>query len=384
MNALRRLAVVTAAASFTVCSLAPLTIYADNVEYRYQINASSFVDFYDHIPADYLGTDGEFHDTYFELYEPLTGVTSAGFCYYPSGEAYNTGSFPMVWYYCTDYIYNDGTNNALWEVPKIIVHLNLHLSSCSFVRFGWCGYSEGMSGFYGLPYAAVEHYNYIDYFINTTAGSGTINLGATDSLSYPCKLYNNSGSGGVQSIAYTSDADFYITDITYSCSTRDSTGRVWLGLYLPFVSENTVLEERGLPENPEGTPVTTDLTGVITGDLVSNTTGYNANFDININAPDYNSKLDAIQSAINPNYDSSSIDDMHAAIQTGVSEENEVLEQASTVLTSLPDNLQFDPTVTSGAINPLNSFFNENIIGIMVFWVGTIAFISYILFGKWV
>lgn len=384
MKTLKRFAVVTAAALFTLSSLVPLTIYADNPATRYQIYAQEFTDYYDHIPASYLGFDGEYHSTYFDLYAPLANTTSSGMCYYPSGERYNTASMPMVWYYCTDEIYNVTQNNALWEVPKIIVHLNMHLSSCSYVTFGWSGYSEVMSGFYGLPYAAVEPYNYIDFFIDRPENSGTINLGATDSFSYPCKLYNNSGSGGIQTIASTNDDDIYITDITYSCSTRDSTGRVWLGLYLPYVSENTVLEERGLPPEPSDDPAFTDLTGVITGDLVSNTTGYSANFDININAPDYNSKLDAIQSAINPAYDSSSIDDMHAAIQTGVSEENELLGEASTALTSLPDSMEFDESLTSDAINPLNSFFNENIIGIMVFWVGTIAFLSYILFGKWV
>ena len=155
-------------------------------------------------------------------------------------------------------------------------------------------------------------------------------------------------------------------------------GQTNIFITLPLV--NSDYEDEPYPDPGPDIPAYVTVDGEASGSISENSSGgYDINYNYNIQVPDYNGVL-------NPslNGDQSSrmsgardtVDEYHTA-------EQGLLSEADDGLSSLPD-LEFDESLIEDAENPFSEFFGINIVGIMVFWVGAIAFISYVLFGKWV
>lgn len=177
--------------------------------------------------------------------------------------------------------------------------------------------------------------------------------------------YNDTGS----------QLDYLELSVNYGYT---ESGYTWLWITCPVI--NSDWEDPVYPNPDPDLPAYVNVDGEASGSISENSSGgYDINYNYNIQVPDYNGVL-------NPslNGDQSSrmgiardtVDEYHTA-------EEGLLSEADDALSSLPD-MEFDETLIEDAENPFSEFFGINIVGIMVFWVGAIAFISYILFGKWV
>lgn len=166
--------------------------------------------------------------------------------------------------------------------------------------------------------------------------------------------------------------DFYLGIAHYSCVSYDNSGYIQVGITCPAINSDYVFEGNdqipGIPDDSGGSGSASGTASGTYGDG-------SISLDIDVSVPDYSS-------LINPSYDSSRLDEMGVDISDYHSAESSLLDAANDGLSSVPD-LELDSDLIEDAYNPLQSFFGINIVGIMVFWVGAIAFISYILFGKW-
>lgn len=135
--------------------------------------------------------------------------------------------------------------------------------------------------------------------------------------------------------------------------------------------------------------VSGDISGTIT-DSSGNSSDLNipnVNLDVNIDVPDYSSKLDDLENAINPSLDSSQADIYNRFDSEG--------EEYNTLENSLLDNMasqidnmdsiafEFDPTYVEEA-EDFTPLFNYPLVMWMTNLVLIISLISFLIFGKWV
>lgn len=371
------------AAVIGACIIAPFSVSADNVNNRFVINADYWVDYYEDIHGIYLDREGNYQPITFHAYEAGTYSGAVTDMWYYNNIHYNPNGKALVNYVSDvtgDQVYND------YQQFKIILYPNIHFTDCSYFEFGISSLIyPNFQSFCTRPYEAVKPFNFFNYNILSINYSEKIYLAGEQGMIYPFNYNHSTSDLGYTGFygfgAYEYDTDIVIDEIDISAIMNTSGEPLYFSIFLPTVSENTVLESPYITPNPP----TTEMSGAVSGTIVSNSTGFDANFNFNVDTPDYNGKLDSIESAINPSYDSSGMDEMKNMVDSVADAENSLLISADNDLSSLPGDLDWDEELVEDAVgNPFETFFNENIIGIMVFWVGSIAFISYILFGKWV
>ena len=327
------------------------------------------------VAAQYLGADGEYH---------ATTATYAGVQYIyganMSGLASNDYNGRSVLWYTVPYP-NDSMTAYSFS-PVCILQPEIHLSNVTYVDFGFAFHLSNK--FLNVSYNTALPYTYMEYYYGT---SGTLYAaeGATGDLVGHLGSYQIIGSnyyGGNMKKLEGSANDFYLSNISGACGGTFNGGLLFgIGVCDLILNSDYVLEENAPPPSGGGgdTP-TFSGTGSINGTVSENSSGgYDVNYDINIDMPDYTPY-------INPDWDSAQeerVDGARENVDQYHTAEEGILSEADDALSSLPD-MEFDETLIEDAENPFSEFFGINIVGIMIMWVCVIAFISYILFGKWV
>lgn len=329
----------------------------------------------DTVSAQYLGSDGEYHATtasYLGI-QYISGANMQGL----TANNYNGRS--VLWYGVP---YPSDAMTAYSFSPVAIITPNIHLSNVTYCDFGFAFHLSNK--FLNVSYNSVLPYCYVDYYYGS-AGTLYAAEGATGNLVGHLGSYSIVGSnyyGGNMLVLEGSATDFYLSSISGACGGTYN-GQLVFGIAVcdMILNSDYILEENAPPPGGGGgdTPSFSG-TGSMHGTATENSDGgYDINYEINIEMPDYTPY-------INPDWNEAQADRVNSA-RANVDEyqtlEDDLLLEVDDNLSSLPD-MEFDDTLIEDGYNPFSEFFGINIVGIMVFWVGAIAFISYILFGKWV
>lgn len=270
-------------------------------------------------------------------------------------------------------------------LPVLQVDWNVHFSNVTYV--GYVGGTFVNTVFTTLSRSSLSQYNYLQ---SGSSSSGVVSLPGRSSDSSLAGLYRQSTVSSTYDCSgcfysYTGNAtDLYIGTQYFSNlrSVGSNSNKWYVMLSAPYINPDYVFEGNDPPPSIPDSSTTANGSG--SGTITENSSGgYDFSYNIEVEVPDYSAQFNDLESAINPDYDSSNLDRLSSNVDDYQTVEDSLLDLANDGLSSTPD-LEFDDSLIEDAYNPLDSFFGINIVGIMVFWVGCIAFISYILFGKWV
>lgn len=293
--------------------------------------------------------------------------------------------------------------NSTWALSYSgILDSYLNFSNVSYFDSGFIvdvGNSSNMT-IQDFTIGTLRQTNYFDY-----------NAGNTYDVSY---IEENTSSGGaaLANVQYSTFSNRYFSSFHLQLDSSDigssgivnigsltfsnerggsvATNRLQIGIVCPIINSDYVWEGSNPPNPPsqgDSVGVTGELTGDVTGTVGTDPVNMDINVDVNIDVPDYNSKLDDINSALNPSYDSSAVDDMQLAGSDYLSAEDSLMSDVDLdsnvgALDSAQDDYIFD----DGLIDDSEDFsplWDINLIGIMIFWVISISTISFVIFGKW-
>lgn len=267
-------------------------------------------------------------------------------------------------------------------LPVYIVDWNLHFSNVEYIGFETLTYVNNV--YFTLDWSYLSNYNSL---IAGSSSASLIPLAMSASSNNAGRTHvsgnwnNDDRFSGTWAFYEGNPTDYYIGSCQYS-NVYQGYSYDYVCISCPVINQGFHFVDRSEPPAPVDPPSPGDSSysgsGSGSGSIGSESSDGSRDFDFNFDfsIPDYSG-------AINPSYDSSVLDTMDSDISGYHADESALIDAANSGLDSLPD-LEFDSSLIDDAENPLQSFFGINIIGIMIFWVGAIAFISYILFGKWV
>lgn len=364
------------AAVIGACIIAPFSVSADTTTKQW--SASEWDSLFSVVTGQYLGSDLQYHSCEFRSvgassliqeniypgYQSFVGRTVVYYQAYVDSQS----NIPIQAYY----------NSAALYDSKFIMDFDFSFVDCNYCSIGFMSYcypDSEYQAFLGTNLTIFEETNtncwaYENNYIRTTP--------YTNNYTAPCQIREANHNrflctGGLAPISQ-SPGTIHFKQLDFALvGSNDSSGS-FIAIVLPITNVDAQIVLGG-DDSGDSTNVSGSLDGSITPDGSS---GYDVNVNVNVNIPDYHND-------INPSYDSSGMDEMKDMVDSVADAENSLLSSADNDLSSLPGDLEWDDDLVEEAVgNPFETFFNENIIGIMVFWVGSIAFISYILFGKWV
>lgn len=373
MKLLSKLAAVLASGVVAVSAVAPFTASAIDPADTITFTAQQWQSMIGNsISGYYLSTDGTFKPITLQ-YQAPTSVA------YTDIEGLSTTDYvgaTVIWYggyYPSDW---NGTETyyPLWSFD-----LNLHFGNVTYFR-GFTG--NVLSDF------LTQRYNVVP--VSTLKNYYDINLGQNVSdIVQLTGRRTDSTLGGLVHMQngytlsalyweeeYSNPTDLYIGTANYAVV--DASGSYcWIGFVCPTINSGYVYyghsEPPTPPTNPEYPPsvLTGEVSGVVTTDA-SGQTGIN--LDVNLEIP---------QETLN-SHQNDTRGEMSGAMSEYHQIEDSLLSGAVSDinLDSLPLE-EYDPEEFEDA-EPIFSFWNINLIAVMISWVGIISFISYILFGKWV
>lgn len=291
----------------------------------------------------------------------------------------------ICWYKCS--IPSDLYLSSESYLPYFQIDWNVHFTNITYFGCDTICYNQRVYTTLNRQYLA-QYNTFIAGSDNSSVhtvpfASGSDTLAGRTYVSGKTEV-NQDFFGGVWAFYEGSAIDYYIGSATYSNVFYNKYGDyIYFGISCPVINPEWSFVDNSAPSAPGGGGGDDGGGGSANGSASGTYGDGDINLDLDISVPDYSSRLDAIEDAINPSYDSSQLDNMDSDISDYYSAESSLLDAANDGLSSVPD-LEFDSELIEDAYNPLQSFFGINIVGIMIFWVGAIAFISYVLFGKWV
>lgn len=338
----------------------------------------------DSLSAQYVGTDLEYHATTARRINANESIVSSDMDGYTSN-LYNGRT--MAWYLVD--IPSADAFTAYAYAPIVTIDFNLHLQNITYCDFGFAYYVSNK--YQNVSYATCQPYCFLDYnyqgqynklYNPPAAGIYSGHLGTFGTALSP--QYGTHYGGGIVQLS-GSASDLYLGTLS-ACCLGNFNGGLVVGISLLdiILNEDYVLASSAPPpqggDSGEGDTPSVPSNGTINGQISENSSGgYDVNYNIEISMPDYTPY-------INPDWDSAQkerVDGARENVDQYHTAEEGLLSEADNGLSSIPD-MEFDESLIEDAENPFSEFFGINIVGIMIFWVGAIAFISYILFGKWV
>lgn len=378
MKVLKAAVVVGSALAFSLSALTPFFASADSeiitlsgFQTAQMLGVS--------IEAYYLGTDMQYHRRDLSLVDTSRTFVSSNL---PSDHPLKELEGHAVCFYSVvnpDDLYdNSGVVTDTSQSPLWLVSWNVQLENVThFV--GGCS-SIHYSRYFDYPLSSLRMYN---YFTGGEYSSSVhpVDAGTTAGVANSASFTYLSGVGSIVGDSYDGTAiTYYIGDSAFSAVNPHYAGNYTYFYFIaPSINSDYVLSGSSPPPDPPSDPVYT-ASGTASGIISENSSGgYDVDYNISIDMPDYSG-------LINPELDidqSSRMGDARDTVDEYHNAEEVMLSEADDGLSSLPD-LEFDETLIEDAENPFSEFFGINLVGIMVFWVGAIAFISYVLFGKWV
>lgn len=369
-------AVVVAASVVT-----PFSVLAIDPSQTVQLTADQFAAMLgDTITGQYLGTDNQYHAITGTRYSNPPAISSCDISGYSTSELV---SRPQVWYafpYPADYM------TAAQDVmfPNLLVDMDLH-----FLNVTYCDWGIGSQFVdnYVLNTAAYNYYvtpiGQIKPWFFSNVGdslSDIFELPDRASLSGYCPTVNYSngcwGSMNAHKIENASASDLYLGQASVACvGAEPYTSKFYITINCPVLNVGYQFAGHASPPSGGGDGgVSGSATGGVTGTITTDITGQNVDLDIHI---DYTEPgLNAEQQ------------EQHNELSNAMNEyhnlEDSLLDAAvsGVDIDSMPD-MEYDPEDFEDA-EPIFSFWNVNVIAVMLSWVGIIGFLSYILFGKWV
>lgn len=248
----------------------------------------------DTIPAQYVGTDGQYHATTatWRNSETILG-TDMGY----GANIYNGRA--MGFYIITIPSADVGTWTPL--APIALVTANLHFSNVKYADFGFGYYINNK--YRNVSYASCQPYCYLDYNYGGTysklynpESDGSINSSYSGHLGiFTARYTAQYGSvygGGFQRVE-GSASDLYLGDVA-ACCLGYFDGNLWLGLGLTdiIINDDYVLETSAPPpqggESGGGDTPSGPSSGTVTGTISDNGDGTQ---DVNITIEQDNSGL---------------------------------------------------------------------------------------------
>lgn len=338
----------------------------------------------DTLPAQYVGIDLEYHATTARRINANESIVSCDMDGYTSN-LYNGRT--MAWYLVD--IPSADAFTAYAYAPIVTIDFNLHFQNVTYCDFGFANFVSNK--YQNVSYATCQPYCFLDYnyqgqynklYNPPAAGTYAGHLGTFGTALSP--QYGTHYGGGIVQLS-GSASDLYLGTVS-ACCLGNFNGGLVVGISLLdiILNDDYVLASSSPPpqggDSGGGDTPSVPSNGTINGQISENSSGgYDVNYNIEISMPDYTPY-------INPDWDAAQkerVDGARENVDQYYTAEEGLLSEADDGLSSLPD-LEFDETLIEDAENPFSEFFGINILGIMIMWVCGIAFISYILFGKWV
>lgn len=295
----------------------------------------------------------------------------------------------ICWYKCS--IPSDLYLSSESYLPYFQIDWNVHFTNVTYFGCDTFCYNQRVYTTLNRQYLA-QYNTFIAGSDNSSVHTVPFASGS-DTLAGRTYVVNKSEAGqdyfgGIWAFYEGTATDYYIGSATYSNVFYNKYGDyIYFGLSCPVLNPEWSFVDNSAPPAPGGGGGDDGGGGSATGSASGTYGDGDINLDLDISVPDYSSRLDAIEDAINPSLDSSQSDIYNKFDSEGEEYhnlENSLLDNMASQIDNMDSIVfEFDPTYVEEA-EDFTPLFNYPLVMWMTNLVLIISLISFLIFGKWV